>query len=117
MDLFRSGNANSARLDAVRVPPHPDPDVDVQVDGQGRKWVEANDEGVSSFEAVQPGWAKPWRLPTGTYYSTCLELVSDTPGHWQWAPSYHMLLSDYVDALRTLNVEFRPLFVSKGVAP
>ena len=83
MDLFRSGNATSACLDKVRVTPHPDPDVDIQVDGLGRSWVEANGEGVSSFEAIQPHWSKPWRLPAGSYYSTCLELVSDVPGHWQ----------------------------------
>jgi len=106
MDLFRSGNASSARLDYVRIAPHPDPDVDTQIDGLGRTWVDANGEGVSSFEALDPVWRKSWRLPSGSYYSTCLELVSDMPGHWQWAPAYHMLLSEYTDALKTLNAKF-----------
>jgi hypothetical protein len=111
IDLYRSGNAGSARLDRVRVQPG-NSDVDLFLDpATGEMWVlAANGEGVSTWDAVDPTWrGKPWRLPMGSVYPDSLRVWSNgVPGHWAWAPARTMLLSEYVAALATVTPLFKP---------
>jgi hypothetical protein len=106
LDLFRSGNATSARLDKVRTE-GPNRDVDTQVDHDGRVWVIANGKGMSTSEAPDSDWrGVPWRLPKGHLYTTRLLVWNDMPGHWVWQPAKDMLLSEYVSALSGSNGQF-----------
>ena len=102
LDLFRNGNASGARLDHVR----PGRDVDVWPDTTGQVWVRANGKGVSTWDAPDPNWSQPWRLPAGAAYSNDLMLWNDMPGHWLFVPARDILLSDYVAALAAVNAQF-----------
>src|SRR5260370_16116620 len=95
IELLRSGNAGSSRLDRVRTQAG-NSDVDTFVDpGTGEIWVlTATGEGVSTWAAPDPKWrGKAWRLPAGSMYPDNLRLWSDAPDHWIWAPAVHMRLS------------------------
>jgi hypothetical protein len=107
LDLFRSGNTTTARLDRVRIN-GPNSDVDTYVDtGTGATWVQANGKGISTQDAVDPSWTgTPWRLPAGAAYPSHLLLWNDNPGHWLWAPEHDMPLTTYEDALRVVNALF-----------
>jgi hypothetical protein len=99
VDLFRSGNATSARLDKVRTQ-GPGRDVDTRMGMGGNLWVIANGKGISCSSAVDPTWrGQPWKLLMGHTYSNLLIVWSDEPGHWVWQPVQDMLLFEYVDAL------------------
>lgn len=106
VDLFRSGNATSARLSHVRIKVA-DPDVDIHTDASGDVWVLANGKGVSTWDAVDPGWSgKPWKLPVGSPYSDQLVVWCDSPGHWVWEPAQTMRLSDYQALLIAAEANF-----------
>jgi hypothetical protein len=106
LDLFRSGNASSARLDNLRLYSS-SPDVDVWPDPTGQSWITANGKGPSLWDAPDPSWrGKPWRLPAGSSYSNELALWNDMPGHWVFTPVRDMLLSVYATALRGVNLQF-----------
>jgi len=108
IDLFRSGNASSARLDRVRTDPNGD--VDTFVDAVGDVWVRSNHKGMSSASSPEPSWRGAiWRLRRGHVYSGLLIVWEDDPGHWVWQPVRDMLLSNYVDALRQSNARFEKL--------
>jgi hypothetical protein len=107
IDLFRSGNSSSPRLDNVRIS-GPDPDVDTFADHTHMIWVIANGKSVSSSDAVDPTWTgKPWRLPAGSTFPDILRLWEDDPGHWVSEPVNTMTLADYQTALGSIH----PLFV------
>jgi hypothetical protein len=107
IDLFRSGNSRSPRLDNVRIG-GADPDVDTFADAVNTTWVVANGKGISSSDTVDPTWTgKPWRLPAGTIFPDGLRLFEDDPGHWVWEPATDMPLANYEGLLATVN----PLFV------
>lgn len=106
VDLFRSGNTTSARLDQIRTT-GASADVDTITDRAGDVWVIANGKGASTSDAADPGWrGRPWMLPKGHIYSALLLVWNDDPGHWVWQPTHNMLLSDYVDALKLSNLHF-----------
>jgi hypothetical protein len=106
IDLFRSGNASSARLDQVRVEGF-SADVDTNTDPSGDVWVIANGKGASTSDDAGPDWrGRPWKRAKGHTYSALLRVWNDDPGHWVWQPAHDMLLTDYVDALRLSNLHF-----------
>jgi hypothetical protein len=106
VDLYRNGNASSARLDHVRTGGG-NPDVDVQIKPNGDLWVIANGKGVSTSDAPDEEWnGKPWKLAKGHVYSSLLVVWNDDPGHWVWMPDKDMLLSSYIDELRLSNAQF-----------
>jgi hypothetical protein len=108
IDLFRSGNASSARLDRVRTGPNGD--VDTFVDAMGDVWVRSNGRGMSSADSPEPSWRGAiWKLPQGHIYSELLIVWEDLPGHWVWQPVRDMLLSNYEDALAQSNARFEKL--------
>jgi hypothetical protein len=109
VELFRSGNATSARLSHVRTN-IADPDVDTYADTSGAIWVAANGKGVSTWDAIDPGWSgKPWRLPVGSPYSNRLLVWEDSPGHWVWEPSDPMPLLEFVTLLDAAGQHFVPV--------
>jgi hypothetical protein len=78
-DLYRSGNASSARLQAVRIGGFY-PDVDVYLDPTGIEWVRANGKGSSTGDVIDPSWTgRIWRLPPGSVDPDVLELWEDDP--------------------------------------
>jgi hypothetical protein len=106
VDLFRSGNATSARLDQIRTA-GTSADVDTVIDPSGAVWVISNGKGASTSDAADPEWrGRPWMLARGHAYSALLLVWNDEPDHWVWQPTHDMLLSDYVDALRHSNLHF-----------
>jgi hypothetical protein len=117
VDLFRSGHSKHARLIEVRCAHDPanqgrDPDVDSYVDPKTQDiWVSAvQGNGASSWDILRQGWRKPWRLSAGETYPDSLRLWNDDnpKGHWTWAPSSDMPLSDYVAALEIVQKKFKP---------
>ncbi len=95
VELFRAGNASSARLSQVR----PD-DVDIY-DVNGIQWVRGRIGGVSTYESITPTLnGRWWRLPKGSNYDDrLLLLANDEDDHWAWQPSKDMPLADYRAAL------------------
>jgi ligand-binding sensor domain-containing protein len=110
INLYRSGNATSARLDKVRVNRFGNVDVDVRPDAAGSLWVIANGKGMSSSDRANPAWfGQPWCLRAGHAYSDLLIVWNDHAGHWVWCPVRNMLLKDYVGALAYSNMHFKRL--------
>lgn len=106
IDLFRSGNSSSPRLDNVRIATAP-PEVDTYMDAAGSAWVKANGRGVSTSDAIDPGWlGRPWRLPAGSRISDRLRVWEDAPGHWVWEPVSDMPLTHYVADLASAGALF-----------
>ena len=106
VDLFRSGNSTSARLNRVRTT-GPDRDVDTRLDAAGAEWVVKNGKGVSTADSIDPAWTGHlWKLSAGHTYSNLLVVWNDDPGHWVWEPASDMLLSEYVDALTQSDLHF-----------
>jgi hypothetical protein len=101
--LFRSGNADHSRLTDVRTahdsPPANDPDIDTYIETiSGEIWVSSGTGGgASAFDAHDPRWRKPWRLPAGTPFPDTLRLWNDDnpKGHWTFAAAYDMSLADF----------------------
>lgn len=106
IELFRSGNSSSARLDNVRINAAR-PDVDTFADAAGQVWVRANGKGISTWDAVDPGWSgRPWCLAAGSPVSDHLRIWQDAPGHWVWEPVANMPLVHYVADLASANAHF-----------
>lgn len=101
LDLYRAGNATSARFDRVRPQ-----DVVIWRTGTG-DWVVARSGGVSTFDRPQ-GLSGPWyRLPRGAAYDDAtFHLSNPHPGRWKWEPARDMPLADYIAALAALNQTF-----------
>lgn len=105
LDLFRVGNANSARLDQPRV------GLDITVFGQGGvDWVRGRSGGISTFDArdntISGRW---WVLRSGTDYNDNLLYVwNDFGNHWSWEPAIDMPLTSYISALALVNAKFVP---------
>jgi len=102
IDLYRSGNANSPRMDNVR----PTKDVATYTDGNGQVWVDAAlGGGISTFATPRVG-KNCWKLDRGADIPPGLKLVNDHDDHWLWKPSETMLLDNYKAALQLIGASF-----------
>jgi hypothetical protein len=108
IELFRSGNSSSARLDNVRINVA-NPDVDIFADATGTIWIKANGKGVSTWDAADPNWRKAWCLPAGSSISDHLLVWQDSPGHWVWEPMTNMPLAHYLADLASASAQFVPV--------
>jgi|KBSMisStandDraft_5_1062788.scaffolds.fasta_scaffold3738278_1 hypothetical protein len=99
LDLYRAGNASSAKLDILR--PH---EVDT-FQRNGATWVRAHTGGSSTLESPDLLFGgKWWRLAAGSTYDDKLLLVfRDQGNHWLWEPAQDMPRSDYISALQDVN--------------
>jgi hypothetical protein len=102
--LYRQGNANSPRMDNVRL----DKDITTFED-EGVIWVMTTLQdgtsagGISTF--ATPGRGKNWwRLEPHTEIPVKLKLVNDRENHWLWQPYEVIPLEDYKAALRQVGV-------------
>lgn len=101
VDLYRSGNASSPRLDNVR------PQDLGTFQKNGRLWVEHESGGVSTF--ARNRWDKnTWRLAKGMEVGAKLLVVQDkeNPDHYFIEPAQDMPMDDYTAALRDLAARF-----------
>lgn len=100
-DLFRAGNATSARFHILR------PGEVATFSHNGRDWVQARSGGASTLEqplALRGTW---YLLPAGTAYDDAVFFLNnDYAGHWAWEPAQNLLLADYIAALAAINQEF-----------
>jgi hypothetical protein len=102
VELYRSGNSGSPKLDNVRIVGAVR-DVDTFADAANTVWVLANGKGVSSSDAIDPTWTgKPWRLPLGSPFPDELLLWEDSPGHYVWEPAMNMPLANYASFLASV---------------
>lgn len=102
VELFRAGNAGSARLDHVRA------NDALIFDVNGTPWVKGGVGGVSTQERVDPAFGgRWWRLPAGSPYDDrLLFVVNDEDEHWAWQPSRDMPLANFRAALAAVSARF-----------
>jgi hypothetical protein len=104
VDLFRTGNTTSARMENVRTGVPPQTAVDVQTVAEGGiVFVLPNTGGISTLTSASALGAPVWKIPKGTTYPDTLKVWNDKTGHWQWAPASKMKMADYQAALATIN--------------
>ncbi len=101
LNLYRQGNANSARMDNVR----PNKDV-ATYEENGQVWVHTTLGGGISTFATQRSGKNWWKLDAGTDIPGELDLVNDHNDHWLWKPSYTMPIEEYKEALRLIGTSF-----------
>jgi len=101
IDLYRSGNANSPRIDNIRPK-----DVATFTDDNGQVWVNAALGGGISTFATPRVEKNCWKLDRGADIPRELELVNDHDDHWLWKPSKTMLLDEYKAALQLIGASF-----------
>jgi hypothetical protein len=101
VDLYRMGNATSARLDHVR------PDDIAHFTSDGVVWVRAGTGGVSTFDATEKRRGRWWWLAAGYEDGPRLLVWNDHGGHWSWEPVHDMPLDDYRVELAAANLAFR----------
>lgn len=101
VDLYRKGNATSARLDHVR------PKDIYHFDVHSVQWVRAGTGGISTYDAPSPDQGRWWRLAAGYDYGPLLMVWNDDGNHWSWEPLADMPLSDYRALLDLANRVFR----------
>jgi hypothetical protein len=99
VDLYRMGNAVTARLENIRVK-----DIEMYEDS-GKTWVGANSGGISTF-SVRGSGKNWWKLDQGSEIPNDLRVVNDYGNHWLWEPIYSMPLNDYQEALRLVAKQF-----------
>ena len=101
VDLYRRGNATSARMDHVRP-------IDVIIfTRNGVEWVAGRSGGISTFaSAALPGHGRMWRLLAGTSYPDELVLDNDHGNQWSWEPATDMELTHYRALLAALGRNF-----------
>lgn len=106
VELYRRGNANSPRMDNVRL----DKDIATYEQG-GKTWVKETalerlaPGGISTF-SVQGQGKNWWKINAGVEIPQDLELVNDRGNHWLWKPSLTMPLEKYKQALQTIGQSF-----------
>jgi hypothetical protein len=112
-DVFRLGNADSARLGHVR-----SRDVDT-MSMNGIVVVIANGKGISVFDresinlAPFTGWV--WKLAAGTALPFGLRAVQDKPGHYCIAPTTNMPVDKYKGLLEELGLRAERVIKKPGV--
>jgi hypothetical protein len=107
--LYRNGNSSSARLDNLR-----NDDVEIYTDPAHMEIClrASNTTGVSCYgnaTALAGFRGKTWQLPMNSVYDdTRLLLWQDDPDsdHWSWTPARDMPGSEFIGALRDVNILF-----------
>jgi hypothetical protein len=99
VDLYRSGNTTSARMDNVRTQ-----DV-TQVTENGVVYVLPNTGGISTSTSAAGLSTTVWKIPKATTYPDTLKVWNDSPGHWAWEPAAKMTLSSFTAALAGMNAK------------
>jgi hypothetical protein len=100
-DLYRLGNATSARLDHVRVPK----DIPT-IDKNGIAYVLPGGFGISVFNETGikrqygDGWV--WKIKKGSQISPRLRLVNDRGDHYLITPAFEMPLDEFRGLLSPL---------------
>lgn len=110
--LYRKGNSGSAMLDRLR-----NEDVEIFTDPASPEIGVrvSNTAGVSCYDnvAALAGLNGPtWELPANSDYDDArLLLWPDDPDsdHWNWTPARDMPGSEFIAALRDVNVKFSKL--------
>ena len=92
VDLFRSGNAGSPRVDNVRLGKEVTDPSGIIYPGQG----------VSTFESIG-GEGKWWKLPAGTELPDGLQFFNDHDAHWLIQPAHPMTVDEYKDLARQIQ--------------
>jgi hypothetical protein len=100
VDLYRAGNSTGPRMDRVR------PTDIVVIQQHGVDWVNPQQGGVSTREAIYWPSRHWWRILQGTSFTDFLVLRKDHGDHWLWEPARGMEFAEYVRLLATLNKEF-----------
>jgi hypothetical protein len=107
VDLFRSGNTTSPKMDNVRTPATNPTNADIKTTTIGGvEYVTTGNGGISTFDSVAKVSPTVWKLPKGTTYPNTLTLVSDGNNHWSWRPTSQMTLADFKAILATFNSSF-----------
>lgn len=103
--LYRRGNANSPRMDNVRI----DKDI-ATYQKDGINWVKETIEnlepgGISTFSIKGKGrnW---WKIDAGIEIHSDLELINDRGNHWLWKPTQIMPIKKYLKALQIVSQFF-----------
>lgn len=102
VQLYRKGNATSARLDHVR-----QQDIE-HFDVGGVPWVRAGTGGISTNAVPLQDGGRWWQLPAGYDYGNLLVVWNDADAHWSWEPKNDMTLSDFRALLSLANQAFLP---------
>ncbi len=105
VDLYRRGNANSPRMDNIRL----GKDI-ATYERNGKTWVketvkELTPGGISTF-SIQGKGKNWWQIDAGTDIPQDLELINDRGNHWLWKPSQTMPLEKYKQALQIISQSF-----------
>lgn len=106
VNLYRRGNANSPRMDNVRI----DKDI-ATYKRDGTLWVKETvpfglePGGISTF-SVQGRGKNWWKIDAGIEIPQDLELIHDRNNHWLWKPSQTMPIEKYKKALQAIGQSF-----------
>jgi hypothetical protein len=100
VDLYRSGNTTSPRMDNVRTQ-----DI-TQVTISGVVYVKADSGGISTSTYASGLSPTVWKIPKGTVFPDTIKLNNDKPGHYQWEPASQMTLSAFTSLMTALNAKF-----------
>ncbi|MDJ0647153.1 MAG: hypothetical protein QNJ60_00465 [Xenococcaceae cyanobacterium MO_188.B19] len=104
--LYRRGNANSPRMDNVRL----DKDI-ATYQREGIIWVKQTiadkqePGGISTF-SIQGKGKNWWKINAGIEIPQELELINDRGNHWLWKSSETMPLEKYKIALQITGQHF-----------
>ena len=99
VDLYRSGNSSSARMDNVR------PVDVVTYDNDGVVWVRGRQAGISTF-STRLGGKNVWKAAEGTDYSDDIYVINDHGNHWAWQPNEDMPFHTFVALMQQANAYF-----------
>jgi hypothetical protein len=117
VDLFRTGNGGSPKLDHVRL----DKDIEtakVTIAGETIVVVKPKTGGISTFDSSTYMVGKVWKIPAGTKLPPTIIVVKDhynkqmKATHYSISPAYEMPLATYVLGLRELATSAVPMFMT-----
>jgi hypothetical protein len=100
VDLYRSGNTTSPRMDNVRVQ-----DI-TQVTINNVVYVKSASGGISTSTTTTNLSTTVWKIPKGTSFPDTIKLNNDSPGHYAWEPAAQMKLADFTSLMTGLNAKF-----------
>jgi hypothetical protein len=100
VDLYRSGNTTSPRMDNVRVQ-----DI-TQITVNNVVYVKSASGGISTSTTATNLSPTVWKIPKGTSFPDTIKLNNDSPGHYAWEPAGQMKLVDFTSLMSSLNAKF-----------